>query len=60
MFYSHLHNRGYPTKAIDAMFHKVIILRSKMLESRIHVSDDNFFAKDSTCVFSNQDALGSA
>jgi hypothetical protein len=61
LFYSHLRNRGYPSKAIDATFRKVNWnQRSKMLEPKKRVADDKFFAQYRGCVFSNRNAPGSA
>jgi hypothetical protein len=60
VFYSHLHNRGYPSKAIDSMFRTVNWnQRSKMLELKKRVADDKFFAQYRGCVFSNRNAPGS-
>ncbi len=58
MFYSHLHNRGYPSKAIrvDSTFRTMNWnQRSKMLEPK-----KLFFARYRGCVFSNRNAPGSA
>jgi hypothetical protein len=61
LFYSHLRNRGYPTRAINATFRKVNWnQRSKMLEPRKREADDTFFAQYRACVFSNRNAPGSA
>ena len=61
VFYSHLRNRGYPSKAIDSTFRTVNWnQRSKMLEPKKRVADDKFFAQYRGCVFSNRNAPGSA
>ena len=61
VFYSHLRNRGYPSKAIDPTFRTVNWdQRSKMLEPKKRVADDKFFAQYRGCVFSNRNAPGSA
>jgi hypothetical protein len=61
VFYSHLRNRGYPTRAIDSTFRAINWnQRSKMLEPRQHAADDKFFAQYRACVFSNRNAPGSA
>jgi hypothetical protein len=51
-FYSHLRNRGYPSRAINATFRKVNWnQRSKMLEPRKREQDDDkFFAQYRACV----------
>jgi hypothetical protein len=61
VFYSHLRNRGYPTRAINATFRRVNWnQRSEMLEPKKHAADDTFFAQYRACVFSNRNAPGSA
>ena len=61
VFYSHLRNRGYPSKAIDSTFRTINWnQRSKMLEPKKRVADDKFFAQYRGCVFSNRNAPGSA
>jgi hypothetical protein len=61
VFYSHLRNRGYPTRAIDSTFRTVNWnQRSKMLEPRKRAADDKLFAQYRGCVFSNRNAPGSA
>ena len=63
MFYSHLRNRGYPSKAIrvDSTFFTINWnQRSKMLEPKKRVTNDKFFAQYRGCVFSNRNAPGSA
>ena len=61
VFYSHLRNRGYPTRAIDSTFRTINWnQRSKMLEPKKRVADDKFFAQYRGCVFSNRNAPGSA
>ena len=62
VFYNHLRNRGYPTRAIDATFRTINWnQRSKMLEPRKRAADDDtFFAQYRACVFSNRNAPGSA
>jgi hypothetical protein len=61
VFYSHLRNRGYPSKAIDSTFLTVNWnQRSKMLEPKKRVADDRFFAQYRGCVFSNRNAPGRA
>jgi hypothetical protein len=61
LFYNHLRNRGYPTRAIDSTFRSINWnQRSKMLEPRKRVADDKFFAQYRACVFSNRNAPGSA
>jgi hypothetical protein len=61
VFYSHLRNRGYPSKAIDSTFRTVNWnQRSKMLEPKKRVADDKFFAQYRGCVFSSRNAPGSA
>ncbi len=61
MFYSHLHNRGYPSKAIDSTFRTINgNQRSKMLVPKKRVADHRFFAQYRGCVFSNRNASGSA
>jgi hypothetical protein len=59
--YSHLRNRGYPSKLIDSTFHTINWnQRSKMLEPKKRVAEDRFFAQYRGCVFSNRNAQGSA
>ena len=61
VFYSHLRNIGYPSKAIDSTFRTINWnQRSKMLEPKKRVADDTFFAQYRGCVFSNRNAPGSA
>jgi hypothetical protein len=61
VFYSHLRNRGYPSRAIDSTFHTINWnQQSKMLEPKKRVADDTFFAWFRGCVFSNRNAQGSA
>ena len=61
LFYNHLRNRGYPTRAIDSTFRSINWnQRSKMLEPRERAIDDKFFAQYRACVFSNRNAPGSA
>ncbi len=61
MFYSHLHNRGYPSKAIDSTFRTINWnQRRKMLEPKQRVADDSFFAQDRGCILSNRNVPGSA
>ncbi len=61
LFYSHLRNRGYQSKAIDTTFRKVNWnQRSKMLEPKKRVADDKFFAQYRSCIFSNRNTQGSA
>jgi hypothetical protein len=62
VFYSHLRNRGYPSRAINATFRNVNWnQRSKMLQPRKREQDeDKFFAQYRACVFSNRNAPGSA
>ena len=61
VFYNHLRNRGYPTRAINATFRKVNWnQRSKLLEPRKCEDGDKFFAQYRACVFSNRNAPGSA
>ena len=60
VFYSHLRNRGYPSKAIDASFRTINWdQRGKMLEPRKRVVDDQFFAQYRGCAF-HRNAPGSA
>ena len=61
VFYNHLRNRGYPTRAIDSTFRSINWnQRSKMLEPKKRAYDDKFFAQYRACVFSNRNAPGSA
>ncbi len=61
VFYSHLRNRGYPSKAIDSAFRTVNWnQRSKMLELKKRVAEDRLFAQYRGCVLSNRHAPGSA
>ena len=61
VFYSHLRNRGYPSKAIDATFRTINWnQRSKMLEPKKRAADDHFFGQYRGCVFSTRHAPGSA
>ncbi len=61
VLYSHLHNRGCPSKAIDSTFRTVDwSQRSKMLGPRKGAADDRLFAQHRGCVFSNRNAPGSA
>jgi len=58
-FYSHLRNRGYPSKAIDSTFRTINWNQpSKMLEPKKRMVDDRFFAQYRGCVFSNRNAPG--
>jgi hypothetical protein len=60
VFYSHLRNRGFPSKAIDSTFRTINWnQRSKMLEPKKRVADDKFFAQYRGYVFSNINAQGS-
>ena len=44
VFYQHLRNSGYPTKAIESAFRNIDWnQRSKMLESKKQVEDDKVF-----------------
>ncbi len=59
VFYSHLRNRGYPSKAIDSTFRTINWnQRSKMPKK--HMADNRLFARYRGCVFSNRSAPGSA
>ncbi len=61
VFYKHLRNRGYSTRAIDSTFRRINWnQRSKMLEPKKRAADDTFFAQYRACVFSNRNAPGSA
>jgi hypothetical protein len=62
VFYSHLRNRGYPSRAINATFRKVNWNQHiKMLETRKRDQDeDKFFAQYRACVFSNRNEQGIA
>jgi hypothetical protein len=61
VFYSHLRNNGNPSKAIDSTFRTVNWnQRSKMLEPKKRVEDDQVFAQYRGCVFSNRSAPESA
>jgi hypothetical protein len=59
VFYNHLRNRGYPSKAIDSTFRSINWnQRSKMLEPKRYVMDDKFFTQYRGCVFSSRNAPG--
>ena len=61
VFYSHLRNRGYPSKAIDSTFRTVNWNQpSKMLEPKKRAADDKLSAQYRCCVFSNRNAPRSA
>ncbi len=57
VFYSHLRNRGFPSKAIDSTIRTINWnQRSTMLVPKKRVADDRFFAQYRGCVFSNRNA----